>query len=135
MTCDSLNTERTAEQYVRGVVNMELGDEIIANILLDRHVSPDSLALDLSLRTKMLLKADVYMACSAMPSVAVSVDDADGNWRHKEGGGQISETDKRRWSAIANNIYAQYGEIRYASSGPRVRARGMRIWRKCHEDQ
>lgn len=135
MTCDSLNTERTAEQYVRGVVNMELGDEIIANILLDRNVSPDYPVSDLDLRTKMLLKADVYMACSAMPSVAVSVDDADGNWRHKEGGGQISETDKRRWSAIANNIYAQYGEIRYASSGPRVRARGMRIWRKCHEDQ
>lgn len=85
MTCDSLNTERTAEQYVRGVVNMELGDEIIANILLDRHVSPDYPVSDLDLRTKMLLKADVYMACSAMPSVAVSVDDADGNWRHKEG--------------------------------------------------
>ena len=95
MTCDSLNTERTAEQYVRGVVNMELGDEIIANILLDRHVSPDSLALDLSLRTKMLLKADVYMACSVMPSVAISIDDADGNWRHKEGAARYLRRTKK----------------------------------------
>lgn len=135
MICDSQNTERTAEQYVRGIVNMELGDEVIANILLDRDVLPDSLVSNLDLKTKMLLKADVYMACSVMPSVKVSVEDADGNWKHKEGGGQISETDKRRWSAIANNIYAQYGEIRYASSGPRVHARGMRIWRNGYDCQ
>lgn len=130
MIRDSQNTERTVEQYVRGIVNMDLSDEVIANILSDRQIQPDSLVSNLDLKTKMLLKADVYMACSNMPSVKVSVEDADGNWKHKEGGGQISETDKRRWTAIANSIYAQYGEIRYAQLGPRVHARGMKIWRK-----
>lgn len=130
MIRDSQNTERTAEQYVRGIVNMDLSDEVIANILSDRQIQPDSLVSNLDLKTKMLLKADVYMACSNMPSVKVSVEDADGNWKHKEGGGQISETDKIRWTAIANSIYAQYGEIRYTQLGPRVHARGMKIWRK-----
>ena len=130
MIRDSQNTERTVEQYVRGIVNMDLSDEVIANILSDRQIQPDSLVSNLDLKTKMLLKADVYMACSNMPSVKVSVEDADGNWKHKEGGGQISETDKRRWTAIANSIYAQYGVIRYTQLGPRVHARGMKIWRK-----
>lgn len=130
MNSDSQKIERTAEQYVRGIVNMDLSDEVIANILSDRQIQPDSLVSNLDLKTKMLLKADVYMACSNMPSVKVSVEDADGNWKHKEGGGQISETDKRRWTAIANSIYAQYGEIRYIQLGPRVHARGMKIWRK-----
>lgn len=94
MIRDSQNTERTVEQYVRGIVNMDLSDEVIANILSDRQIQPDSLVSNLDLKTKMLLKADVYMACSNMPSVKVSVEDADGNWKHKEGGGQISETDK-----------------------------------------
>ena len=33
MIRDSQNTERTVEQYVRGIVNMDLSDEVIANIL------------------------------------------------------------------------------------------------------
>ena len=124
---------RTVEQYVRGIVDVDLGDDVIANILLDRNVQPGGLASALDTRTKMLLRADVYMACVSKPSVAVSVEDADGNWKHKEGGGQISDADKKRWATIANSIYAQYGEVRNASGGPRVHARGMRIWRSGYE--
>lgn len=130
MSGESIDIEsRTVEQYVRGIVNVDLSEDVIANILLDRNVQPGELASELDTKTKMLLKADVYMACASMPSVKVSVEDSDGNWKHKEGGGQISDADKKRWASIANNIYAQYGEIRYASSGPRIHARGMRIWR------
>lgn len=130
MDGDSLNTERTVEQYIRGVVNMDIGDEVVANILFERGVTADIPVSELDKRTRMLLKADVYAACANMPSVRVSVEDADGNWRHKESGGQITDTDKKRWAAMANAIYAQYGEKHYAPGGPRIHARGMRTWRK-----
>ena len=37
MIRDSQNTERTVEQYVRGIVNMDLSDEVIANILSEEE--------------------------------------------------------------------------------------------------
>lgn len=130
MDGDSQNTERTVEQYIRGIVNMDIGDELVANILFDRGLALDVPVSELDAKTKMLLKADVYMACANTPSVRTSVEDADGNWRHKESGGQITDADKKRWAAMANAIYAQYGENHYAPIGPRIHARGMRIWRK-----
>ena len=69
MNSDSQKIERTAEQYVRGIVNMDLSDEVIANILSDRQIQPDSLVSNLDLKTKMLLKADVYMACSSLTPI------------------------------------------------------------------
>ncbi len=125
-----IDTERTIERYVRGIVNMDIGDESIANILLDRGLNPGDPASVLDPRTKALLKADVYMACANMPSVRVSVEDADGNWRHKESGGQITDENKRFWKEQALSIYRMYGEYHSASAGPRIHARGMRIWRE-----
>ncbi len=122
-------SERTVEQYVRGIVKMDMGDEVISNILFDRDLNPGDPASGLDARTRMLLKADVYMACANMPSVSVSVEDADGNWKHKESGGQITDADKERWDSMARAIYSQYGESHFAKGGPRVHARGMRIWR------
>lgn len=129
MDDDSLYTEKTVEQYVRGIVKMDIGDEVISNILFDRDLHPDELASDLDRRTRMLLKADVYMACANMPSVSTSIEDADGNWKHKESGGQITNADKERWASMAQAIYSQYGENHFAKGGPRIHARGMRIWR------
>lgn len=128
-------TGMTVGQYARGVVRVDIGDDAISNILFDRGLSPDSLASDLDKRALMLLKADVYMACANMPSVSVSVEDADGNWKHKESGGQITEADKSRWASIARSIYSRYGEECLIKGGPRVHARGMRIWRNGHECQ
>lgn len=130
MDGDSQYTERTIEQYIHGIVNIELDEEVVANILFDRQVSPDDLSSELSKKTKLLLKADVLMACANMPSVKVSVEDADGNWKHKESGGQITEADKRRWASTAQNIYALYGENHYVKGGPRIHARGMKYWRR-----
>lgn len=131
MCGDSIDIDsRTAEQYVRGIAPIDLSDDTIANIFIDQNVSPEALVSDMDMKTKMLLKAEVYMACASMPSVRVSIEDSDGNWKHKEGGGQISDADKKLWVSIANSIYAQYGVIRYASSGPRIHAMGMRTWRK-----
>lgn len=124
--------DRTAGDYVCGITCVSLTDDMIANILYKRNIDPCSLIYSLSRKILDLLAADVYIASSMMPSVKTSTEDTDGNWKHKEGGGQITEEDKRRWVSIANRIYSQYGEATYGN-GPRVHARGMRIWRKGYD--
>lgn len=129
MDGDSQYTEMTVGQYVRGVVGIDIGDDVVARILFDYELQPDELASELDKRTRMLLKAEAYKACSEMPSVRTSIEDADGNWKHKESGGQITEADKERWASIAKSIFSRYRENPYMSAGPRIHARGMRIWR------
>lgn len=129
MDGDTLYTEQTVEQYVRGILKIDMGDNVVANILFKRNLQPDSLASDLDMRIKELLEADVYWRCSLMPSVSVSIEDADGNWKHKESGGQITEANKKLWRDTAYAIYTKYGENHFAKGGPRIHARGMRIWR------
>ena len=124
--------ERTAEDYIRGISGPELTDGTIANILFKRNVAPDDSVIGLEKRTIELLEADTYIAFSLVPSVKAGVEDADGNWKHKEGGGQITNEDKRWWRQKAREIYLRYGETTY-SGGPRVHAGGMRIWRKGNE--
>lgn len=124
--------ERTAEDYIRGIPGPELTDGAIANILFKRNVAPSDSIIELGKRTIELLEADTYIAFSLVPSVKTSVEDADGNWKHKEGGGQITNEDKRGWRQKADEIYLRYGETTY-SKGPRVHARGMRIWRNGDE--
>ena len=124
--------ERTAEDYIRGIPGPELTDGTISNILFKRNVAPNDPVIGLEKRTIELLEADTYIAFSLSPSVKTSIEDADGNWKHKEGGGQITNEDKRWWRQKANEIYLRYGETTY-SRGPRVHARGMKIWRKGNE--
>lgn len=123
--------QRTVWQYASGIVGIELGEDVLSNILSDRGLYPCDLASDMSKKQRMLLKADVYVACANLPGTSVSIEDADGNWKHKESGGQITEADKRIWLKLADRIYAKYGEVTSLSC-PRIISRGMKIWR---EDQ
>ena len=131
MSEKSLNIESmTVADYIKGVSGgITLSDETVAIIILKRKISLDALVSELDKKTLDLICADVYMACANMPSVKVSVEDQDGNWKHKESGGQITDSDKSRWVSTAKKIYAMYGEISYISSGPRIHAMGMRTWR------
>lgn len=130
-TC-SQNTISTSADYIRGIVGINLPDNVVERILLDRGISNDTPVADLSAKEKDLLKADAYMACADLPSTRTTIEDADGNWRHKESGGLISSSDKSRWISIANKIYSKYGEQTIGSTGLRIKSFGMRVWRKVN---
>lgn len=100
----------TIEEYLLGVVGFEVKDNAITSILIDREVEPHTDVKTLDKRTKDLCRADLYMWCASTPSVQGSVEDADGVWKHKEGGTQSSAFDKRNLRQMANDIYRLYGE-------------------------
>lgn len=117
------------EDYLRGCVGFEVDDSAITTILIDREVEPGTDVRSLDKRTKDLCRADLYMWCASTPSVTGSVEDADGGWKHKEGGTQSSAYDKRNLRQMANDIYARYGENTVKSS-INMNCVGMRLWRR-----
>ena len=100
----------TIEEYLHGVVGFEVKDNAITSILIDRDVKPNTDVSTLNKRTKDLCRTDLYMWCASTPSVQGSIEDADGVWKHKEGGTQSSAFDKRNLRQMANDIYKLYGE-------------------------
>ena len=104
------NTGTTIEEYLRGCVDFEVTDSAISTILIDRGIAPGTDVSTLEKRQKDLCRADLYMWCASTPSVTGSVEDANGVWKHKEGGTQSSAYDKRNLRQMANDIYALYGE-------------------------
>ncbi len=132
MNGDSQHTEQanvtTVEDYLRGCVGFEVSDNALTTILIDRDIEPGTDVSTLDKRTKDLCKADLYMWCASTPSTIGSVEDADGEWKHKEGGTQSSAYDKRNLRQMANDIYKRYGENAVGSS-IRVNCLGMRVWR------
>lgn len=132
MNVQSRNTETgvtTVEEYLRGCVGFDVSDNALTTILIDRDVEPGTDVSMLDKRTKDLCKADLYMWCASTPSVTGSVEDADGEWKHKEGGKQSSAYDKRNLRQMANDIYAKYGE-NTVQSVMKLSCRGMRVWRR-----
>lgn len=117
------------EDYLRGCVGFEVDDSAITTILIDREVEAGTDVRLLDKRTKDLCRADLYMWCASTPSVTGSVEDADGGWKHKEGGTQSSAYDKRNLRQMANDIYARYGENTVKSS-INMNCVGMRLWRR-----
>lgn len=121
----------TIEEYLRGCVGFEVSDSAISTILIDREIVPGTDISDIDKRTRDLCKADLYMWCASTPSVTGSVEDADGEWRHREGGTQSSAYDKRNLRQMANDIYKLYGE-NVVKSSMKMNCFGMRLWRrKC----
>lgn len=123
------DSDMTVEDYLRGCVGFDITDEAIATILVDRGIPSGTYVVELDKRLKDLCKADLYMWCASTPSVKGSVEDANGVWKHKEGGTESSAFDKRNLRIMANDIYKRYGENTVKST-IKLNARGIRIWQK-----
>ena len=100
----------TVEQYIKGLVGVSVPDEAASVILRRRNIVSGASTDSLTLEQQELIRADVYSYCLTIPSTASQVEDADGGWKHKEGGAILSEGDKKRFERIATAIYRRYGE-------------------------
>jgi hypothetical protein len=120
----------TIEEYLRGCVGFEVADSAITTILIDREIAPGTDVTTLEKRQKDLCRADLYMWCASTPSVTGSVEDANGVWKHKEGGTQSSTYDKRNLRQMANDIYALYGE-NVRKSSIKIVNLGMNMNKRC----
>ncbi len=120
----------TIEEYLRGCVGFEVADSAITTILIDREIAPGTDVTTLEKRQKDLCRADLYMWCASTPSVTGSIEDANGVWKHKEGGTQSSAYDKRNLRQMANDIYALYGE-NVRKSSIKIVNLGMNMNKRC----
>lgn len=135
MGTDSQNTvaDITIEEYLHGCVGFEITESAITTILVDRNIKPGTLVSEMEKRIRDLCRADLYMWCASTPSITGSVEDANGVWKHKEGGTQSSAYDKRNLRQMANDIYTLYGE-NIKGSKIRITGFGMRLGRRdCNE--
>lgn len=98
------------EDYLKGKVGMDVPDSAISVILDDRGLREGTDTAELDKRTKELCTADLYLWCAATPSKKGTVSDADGGWKHSDGGCETSAYDKRNFRELAYSIYNRYGE-------------------------
>jgi len=108
------------EEYLQGKVAYDVPTGALATILVDRNVEPETDVADVDMRTRDLCTADLYMWCASTPSTKNKVEDADGQWKHSDGGWATSAYDKRQLRAMANDIYAKYDESQPQQSTVRV---------------
>lgn len=99
----------TIEQKLRGKFPL-LTDDNINSICDDAGVEPGSVWRTLSPKERDMSFAWSYVTLSDMPSTSQKVSDKDGDWSHSEGGTNISESDKKRWLQMANELFAKWGE-------------------------
>lgn len=118
--------ELTIEEYLRGLVGLDVTDAALRSILAKREIESGTEFVGLTKRELDLCTADLYMWCANQPSIKGTIKDADGGWSHSEGGSQVFETDKKHWRKMAYDIYKRYGE--YVPSGIQIHTRGIKIW-------
>ena len=90
----------TVVQYMKGIIGVNIPDDTISVILDNRGILESETISALTVEQKDLLRADIYSYCTTIPSTSGIVDDSDGDWRHREGGIQLSGQDKRRMGGL-----------------------------------
>lgn len=122
-------TDMTIEEYLYGCVGFDVAESAIATILIDRGVESGCSVSALDKKVRDLCRADLYTWCASTPSKIGSIEEADGYWKHKEGGTESSAFDKRNLRAMANDIYKKYGE-NVINSSIKINSSGMKVWRR-----
>jgi hypothetical protein len=97
-------------EWMRGLLGFRIPDESIASVLAKRNVDGSAPLSAIEQREAELLRADLFVWCCLAPSTGQVVEDADGNWRHREGGYSLAPRDKDGYLAMANSVYKKYGE-------------------------
>ena len=101
---------RTAGDYLFSCVNFSVPEDAVEYLLGERGVESDAELSTLDVRTKELLKADLYIWICMGPGKVNSTSDSDNGWSHSEGGYTLSDEDKDRMLAFAKAIYDKYDE-------------------------
>lgn len=106
----------SVSSYIKGKVGFDITDSAIDAILLERGFDGNSDVLELSSKDKDLIYADALMWGVTLPSTYSGSKDSDGGWTHTEGSSTIQASDKKRFEAIAQEIYARYNDPKKAKS-------------------
>lgn len=101
---------RTILDWICDIVNFPVSECAASDILVERGIDPKTDFQSVEKRDKDLCRADLYVWICTSPTRKGDNSDSDNSWEHKEGGYTLSEADKKRFMALANNIYDMYEE-------------------------
>lgn len=121
----TLSTKRTIVDYLLGCVNMDIPEEAIVRICIDREVDINEDIELLEKKEKDLCKADLYVWMCLGVSKRGTVSDSDNGWSHSDGGYTLSADDKKLLLKAANSIYEEYGEKTIGTTKFKVRSHGI----------
>lgn len=99
--------------YLKGLVGFDIPDDSLNVILLKRNVHGNDDVVNIDVKTKDLLYADVLMYGTSIPSSYGGEEDSDNGWTHKESSRTVTTSDKKRWDALAKIIYQKYRDTSF----------------------
>ena len=121
----------TLERYLRGCVGFTVPDDMIMAVAAKRGLSISTTVADLEEKELDLAEAELLYRGLTLPSVRGSIEDADGNWKHKEGQTEIWVNDKKMMLERANDLRVKWGEEPYARREIKIMSFGIERRRPC----
>ena len=111
----TIGANTTIEDYLYGCVNFPVPSEAINTALLKQNKRSEGTIVQSTLYASMeekdidLCEAELYLWICTSPSRLGSVTDKDNDWEHADGGITLSDTDRKYYRSLANDIYKRYG--------------------------
>lgn len=97
--------------WLADMVNFPVPAGLVRAILAERKVAEDMAYVDVNEQVRDLCKADMYSRIAlTSPNRLGAISDSDNGWSHSDGGYTLTESDKDRLLAEANEIYDKYDE-------------------------
>jgi hypothetical protein len=90
-----------------------------------RNLSISATVADLEEKELDLAEAELLYRGLTLPSVRGSIEDADGNWKHKEGQTEIWVNDKKMMLERANALRVKWGETPYTRNEIKIMSFGI----------
>lgn len=116
----------TIEDYLRGCVGFDVTDEMLKAVLVKRGISPGTPVESLTEEDLDLAEAELLYRGITIPSVRGSVEDADGQWKHKEGETEFYATDKKAMLQRANELRQKWGLDKLGKTSITIHSYGIR---------
>lgn len=100
----------TISDYLEGkFLGYTLNDKTLKAVLYEYNTDIYTLADDVPDKVKDLSEAKIAEILANMPSTSGSIEDSDGGWKHREGGSQITNQERRQLLRRANDLRKKYG--------------------------
>lgn len=118
------NTELTLEEYLQQWVSgFGLDEGVCKSVALLRGADANAAALDIEEKLRDLCVADLLVRAAMSPDGG-SIEDADGEWKHKETRGNSDSSLRSSLLSRANTLYKKWGE-QPVTSGARIVSFGL----------
>lgn len=119
----------TIEEYLRGRCGFDIPDTMLKSVLHQMKIDAGMNVEELDEKQKDLAEAELLWVSLSIPSVQGSVEDADGNWKHKEGQKEFTVNDRKLLLKRINYLRKKWGMGKLGGTKVSIHSSGIqKIW-------